>query len=137
MKIHKLGFEIISSNNIDGKKYLEKNEISLKINEVNNGSNDKDKLSISIDNLKDFALILDMSKNIKNKINYDDLFSELIKLLDTICKKIVLNDKDTIDIFNLFINSLVKRRNNNVSKCVKKITKDFTKLKDLQKIKIK
>ena len=132
----KLEFEIYSLNNIYGNHSIENYGITLKINKVNNGNNDKDNanniFSISIENFKDFGLILNIPKNLKKSICYDDLCSELFNLWDIICKEIGLNDKDIIDNFNLFTVSLVKRRNNNVNKWLNEITKDFKNLKELQ-----
>jgi len=70
--------------------------------------------TISIKNFNDYGLILLVFEEVKNILNKEDLFFNLFNIWDNICKIIGFNDKTTIDYFNLFINSIIKRRKDNV-----------------------
>ena len=74
-------------------------------------------------------------KTIKNiNIKNDDLCFEFFKFWNNICKKLNFKEKEIIDSFNEFISSLIKRRNDNVIKWVKEITKDYKNLNYLQNL---
>ena len=74
-------------------------------------------------------------KIIKSVINEnDDLCSEFFKLWNNICQKLNFKEKEITDSFNVFISSLVKRRNNNVNKWLQEIPRDFNNLKNLQNL---
>jgi len=88
--------------------------------------------SLWIKNIDDFGLILMIPNKIKEFINYDNLCFDLFKLWDSIFKKIGLNEKSTIDYFNLFISSIIKRRNENVSNWIKEMTENYNNLKELR-----
>jgi len=117
---------IFCSHNIQGNYKLDFG-ISLNINKIMENN-----YSIEIKNLNDFGLILMIPKKLKNIINYDDLCSDLFKLWDAICNELKFKEKKIIETFKLFIESLIKRRNKNVYKWLKEMTKNFKDLQNLQ-----
>lgn len=88
--------------------------------------------TISIKNLNDYGLILLAFEEVKNILNKEDLFYNLFEIWDNICKIIGFNDRTTIDYFNLFINSIIKRRKDNVKNWLEEITKENDSLKELK-----
>ena len=87
-------------------------------------------MSISINNLNDFGLILKIPHKITDIINYNDLCSELFKLWDKICKKLGLNEETIISYFNLFLSLLIKRMNKSISEWIQQITNKYDNLKE-------
>ena len=92
----------------------------------------EDFFSMSINNFNDFGLILKIPKELKDIINYNKLCSDLFKLWDIICKKVGLSEEIIINNFNLFISSIEKRRNKNISNWINEMTKNYNNLKEFQ-----
>ena len=91
--------------------------------------------SLIIENLDDFGLILLIPEKYKLKIAYDDLCLDYLKLWKNICNIIGFKDKNKIiKNFELFINSLIERRYNNVNEWLRKITEKYEELENLTNI---
>jgi len=118
----------IKSPNISQGTYtITLNDINI---EINLNKNEDGDYSIDIKNLNDFGLILSIPNRIQKEITKENLCDAFYIIWDTIAKKIGLNEKETSLKFEDFINSIIKRRNNNVNNWLKKITEDS---KELQK----
>ena len=115
---------IITTKKIKGNYKSEKYGIDISINdsEYNN-------YKILIENFSDYGLILLVFEEVKNTLNKDHLFSDNWV---NICKIIGFSDKTTIDYFSLFINSIIKRRKDNVKNWLEEITKEYDSLKNLR-----
>ena len=117
---------IENNNNIEGNYNIEEYGISINVKKIKEQT-----LSISIENLNDFGLILMIPKKMETIISNNDICSDLFILWDTICKKLKFKERNIIDNYNLFISSLIKRRNNNVNEWIKNITNNYNNLIDL------
>ena len=147
---------ITCENDIQGEYILEEYGIKFNINKAKANT-----FSITINNLNDFGLILKIPEKIndqtkelikakekeKNEMNvkklnekdliektisYDEIRLEFYKLWENICKKINFTERNIINSFNLFISSIIKRRNDNVNKWLEEITENYNNLKYLQ-----
>ena len=116
---------INSSLNIQGNYINEKYGIKISVNKSDYN------YTISLENFKDFGLILLLFKEIKD-LNYDNLCSNLFEIWDSLCKTIGLKENAIIEHFSLFIQSIITRRKKNVQKWLEEITKSHENLKDLR-----
>ena len=116
-----------SSSNIQGNYKSEKYEIEINVNKE-----DFDNFTITLENFKDYGLILLIFDEIKESVTYEKLCSNLFDIWDNICKEIGLNDKIIIEYFNLFITSIIKRRIENVKNWLNEITKFHKNLKEMR-----
>ena len=111
---------------------LEPSKISCDIDKEYNINNTKIKFKISkkenntffieIINFDDFGLILRIPKNISKEITIEKLCEEYYKLWDKIAIQIGLNEETATNYFSYFMNSLIKRRKDNLSKWLQEIT---------------
>jgi uncharacterized protein YkuJ len=127
----------LTINNIPCQHDIEENNIKIEEYGIilNIEKKKKNNISINIKNFKDFGLILMIPKKIKKiKIKNNDLCLEFFKFWNNICKKLNFKEKEIIDNFNEFISSLIKRRNDNVIKWLKEITKDYKNQNYLQNL---
>ena len=97
--------------------------------EIITNENEKESFSLEIKNLNDFGLILNIPNEIINEVTIHDICDNLYKIWDNIGKVINLNEKDRSLNYQIFINHLIKRRNNNVYHWLEQITKDLLDLK--------
>ena len=109
---------IYSLENIEGNYNIEEYGIILNIKKK-----DDNHYSFSIDNLNDYGLILSVPRKI-TKINNNDLCQDFLLLWTDICKKLNFSEKNILDNFELFISSLIERRNKNINNWIKELTKN-------------
>ena len=117
---------IYNSENIEGNYNIEEYGITLNVKKKENNN-----YLISIDNFKDFGLILSVPKVI-TKINNNTLCYDFFTLWNDICKKINLKEKNILENFEFFISSLIERRNQNANKWIKDIAKNNNDILNLQ-----
>ena len=116
--------KISCKENIEGEYNIKEIKFNVKKSEGNI-------FSFSIENMKDFGLILSVPKILEN-FDQQQLCSNLFKLWNEICKKVNLSEKDIRNNFDKFISALIERRNQNVNKWIKEITNDYDNLKYFQ-----
>ena len=117
---------IYNSENIEGNYNIEEYGITLNVKKKENNN-----YLFSIDNFKDFGLILSVPKVI-TKINNNTLCHDFFTLWNDICKKINLKEKNILENFEFFISSLIQRRNQNANKWIQDIAKNNNEILNLQ-----
>ena len=117
---------IMDKLNLDPSKFLFGTK-DIKINEFNLqlkiSKNNDNSYSVEILNFDDFGLILKIPKEI-TELKYEELCYQFYKIWNKISTVIGLNEKYSSINFKKFIDSIIKRRNNNVERWFKEITRD-------------
>ena len=123
--------KIFSLNINEGSYNVKEYGIDLNITKI-----EENYFSFSIEKFNDFGLILKLPEKLKeiseNDYNDEKLCSDLFQLWNDICEKINFSEKNIIDSFTIFIDALIKRRNENVKKWIEEMTKNYDTLKNLQ-----
>ena len=81
-----------------------------------------------IEGIKEIGLLLLIPSEYKEKFETEDIRKNLFLLWEEICNKINLSTFEIIHNFELFINSIIERRDNNIKKWLENLTSSFSEI---------
>ena len=125
----------ITSANLKSRKIenIKFKNFMININIIANESKEESKgetnsYKLIIEGIKEIGLLLLIPSEYKEKFETEDIRKNLFLLWKEICNKINLSTFEIIHNFELFINSIIERRDNNIKKWLENLTSSFSEI---------
>ena len=127
-----LNINIITNRKLKiGKEEIKYNDNIIILNIIENSTKEissekSNSYKLIIEGIKEFGFLLLIPSEYKEKFSLEDIRKNIFLLWETICKTINLSTIEIINNFELFIEEIIKRREDNIKKWLENLTSSFS-----------